>query len=322
MKVLAGASREVIRFIRGNSRALLRVSAWPLAILAVIIAGQVAAFFMVWRDFTARIAAGDVQADMIAQIVQLQALMFVSQILAAVATAWMFVRVVRLYLNGEQETSAWSKAVWSSVLMSALYGLGISLIAAAAMLGAMICLAIVGVIVALLAGAFGSAPTAAAGAVIGVTIAAAYVGVLALAIWVFCRFAVGLPAVALGRSPDFFRDMWPLSRGETWGLPWRLVVANLVMALVWLPVCLVFAFRVFQTLSLATSDPNATQRVAFEIVSELAWVPAIAYVIAIPLFWFVSLLLAEAYDRFSGRLLKLEHQPGAPSGPVPVARHS
>jgi len=115
--------------------------------------------------------------------------------------------------------------------------------------------------------------------------------------------------------------MWPLSRGETWGVPWRLVVAYLVAILAWVPVGVVYAFKAFTRLSSIPADHIAAQQVAFDLLADLVWIIPIGYVLAIPLFWFVSLLLAEAYNRFSGRLKPEQRLPEL-SVPEPAARRS
>jgi hypothetical protein len=299
MKVLDGASHKVLSFIATEWRRLLHVCLWPLAALAALIGGEIAAFALLWRDIVQRIMVGDVGPPIVTQILQLQGLMFVAQILGALAASWMFVRTVRLYLGGESQTPARSKPILKSTLMSAIYGLGIWLISIAATLGTMIAVAIAGMIVAALTGAFSDAPHPSSIGLLIAIISLGYVGALTLMMWIFCRFAIGLPAVALGRTPDFFRDMWPLSRGESWGVPWRLGIAWLVFALALAPIAGVAAFRFYS--QLFSLDPATARQIPFTVMNDVIWLAPVACALAIPLLWFSSLLLAEAYDRFEKR---------------------
>jgi hypothetical protein len=147
-----------------------------------------------------------------------------------------------------------------------------------------------------------------AGVVLGVVFTMLVViAVVAFLVWFFFRFAVGLPGVALGHSPDFFKDMWTLAKGETWGVPLRMLLATLIM---YVPMTIIFAIFLLPSmlelinnpaLKLGNDDPFATMPLMADMMDHMAPVTVLMGLITMPYYWFVMLLLAIAFDRFRQR---------------------
>ncbi len=184
------------------------------------------------------------------------------------------------------------------MLMTAVYALGVGALSLVAYFSLLIALALVAVPLGIVAGESGGGAVAAI--VVGLGIPAIVLGLT----WFFCRFAVGLPGVALGASPDFFKDMWALAKGNSWGLPLRMVVTQVVAALVFLPI---YGAVIWGSLTpdliakIQSGSEDAGLFMMAAIYDKMIVLSLVGTLIQVPFVWFVSLLFAEAFRRFSGR---------------------
>ncbi len=122
--------------------------------------------------------------------------------------------------------------------------------------------------------------------------------------WLLLRFLVGLPAVSFGNSPRFFRDFWPLAKGESWGLPLRMFLPGL-LAIVLTAAILYPALLPITILAMWPSSSQSGPAIEFLMIAEstgwLRYFAASLIIVLVPIFWFFTLLLTTAYHRFSQR---------------------
>ena len=118
------------------------------------------------------------------------------------------------------------------------------------------------------------------------------------------RFLVGLPGVAMGQSPDFFGQLWPLAKGESLALPLRMMFWSLVFAIpIWLAAGVVFLFYMPELATLFDAGQSAPPDPALivTLIKPLMPLQLIWILFQIPVIWFFSILLAEAHARLERR---------------------
>ena len=147
-----------------------------------------------------------------------------------------------------------------------------------------------------------------------------FVGVLAVLsflYWFMFRFMVGLPGVALGHTPDFFKDLWPLSKGETWGLPLRVIVSTII---IYIPILIFMGLALMPTIKTMIANPvfeqtNNDPTVMFPIIADMmdsmSYVILASTIFMVPFMWYITLLLAIAFQRFRERQSQIKAQVSA-----------
>ena len=304
MTVLKGSLRKAFAFFFAEWKSLLGVSLVPLIISIVLGIGQMFLFRHYFEGMMGTLLSGQFDPNMINAMMQIQAFSLVSQIITLFIMGYLFVRVVRLYMYGERGVLDFSRPVMSASLMTALYSLGIFLLTFAvffvALIVFMICMAIVAGILAV-SGATGSPVMA---VVAGLLSFGSVFCLFAFMVWFGARFAVGLPAVALGKTPDFFKDMWRLSRGETWGLPLRFLGLYAIMLILLIPVLAILGYRMFTQIANAggtLSEAEVMRLMSFAMFNDFLWLTPVFTILGTIFAWLGTLLIIEAYLRFMKR---------------------
>jgi hypothetical protein len=301
-KVLPGTSHAVLAFIWERWADLLQVTLLPVAIVVALGVAQYLAMQPLFSSVFDMLTSGQINPQIFGRLMQFYGFLALAGLLVLLIFVWLYVRIVRLYAFGENDWVGLNGTVIKATLMTTIYGIGIYLLTVVAyvatVIAAMIPMAIVG---ALAASASDSGWVAALMAIVAVPLVAALPAFLA---WFLCRFMVGLPAVALGRSPDFFREMWALSKGESWGVPLRLLFGTLVYLVIAIPVLVLAMWPMISDLTeLAQAaesgrlPPEAFQK----IMSRMVPAQIVMGLVQIPWMWFSALLFAEAYRRFTAR---------------------
>ena len=154
--------------------------------------------------------------------------------------------------------------------------------------------AIVFAIVMAIAGAiFGS------GVVIVLLMAIGILGLVIGLYWFLFRFLVGLPGVALGHSPDFFKDVWPLARGEGFGLPLRILLATLIAYVPMVLIVVIFGGSAFMEFVAAlgqqqgNDDPSAIFPVMADLMDRMIPISVASTLMFTPVMWFMTLLVGD-----------------------------
>jgi hypothetical protein len=307
-KVLTGASREALGFIGANWMGLLKMSMIPVLVQMLVGFWQISNMGAFYRKFGDLAQGGQAGAEFMSSYLRMMAVSFVGSILALCLMGLLFVQVVRFRKGGVVSWLPMDKASWGAGVMTIVYAIGIALLTMLAYVAAALAMMIAFGILAVLFALVTSGGSGGAGAVLGVLFTILIVvAVVAFLFWFFFRFAVGLPVVALGHSPDFFKDMWTLSKGETWGVPLRMLLATLIM---YVPMTILFAIfllprmmEVGAKIGQQAGDPNplAMMPMMADMMDHMAPVTVLMGLIMMPYNWFVMLLLAIAFDRFRQR---------------------
>jgi hypothetical protein len=233
-KVLPGTTHAVLGFIRQRWADLVQVALLPMAIVAAIVVAQYLAMRPLFASFFDMAASGQVNPQMIGRIMQFYGFIALGGLISMLVFVWLYVRIVRLHALDENSWVGLNGTVIKATLMTAVYGIGIYLLTVVAYVAAAIVLMILVVAsTAIAATAGNSGWIQALFAILAIPV---FTALPLFPVWFFCRFMVGLPAVALGRSPDFFSEMWALSKGESWGVPLRLLFGFLIFFVIAIPV--------------------------------------------------------------------------------------
>jgi hypothetical protein len=301
-KVLSGASREALGFIGNNWAGLLKMSVIPVLfqmLLSVWQIHQMGSFYRTLGEMTPGSNPGN--AFMSAYIGMMGTSLF-GGILAVCLMGLLFVQVIRFRKTGVANWILTDKPGIKAGLLTLAYAIGIMMLTMLVYVGAIIVVAILAGIVGAVLHAMG-----ALGALIGILFFFLVMGVVVFLYWFAFRFFVGLPGVALGHSPDFFRDMWPLSKGESWGVPLRMFLATMIIYVPLGIIMFIFMIPVFSeivnnpALRPGNDNPLAMMPIMANIMERMAPVSMITSLVLMPFMWFAMLLLGIAFDRFLAR---------------------
>jgi hypothetical protein len=308
-KVLPGSSHTVWAYMKAQWTGLLQVSLLPMAVVIAVLIIQTRMMASTFALFAALEDPRQLPPGFMQEMMRGYGWLFVLGILGGFCFVWLFVRIVRLRELGEKPWLGFTKPALTATLMTLIYAIGIYFLTMIAYFaGAVAVLVPITLIAALMASS-----AHAAGIVSIVLMFPALCAAMAFLIWFFLRLAVGLPAVALGKSPDFMRDMWKLSEGESWGLPLRFAAVYIAAVPAFIAVVAVFYWPVFSDLADLARTPPPPGKFPFEVFQRFIdhMLPSniVFMLLQLPVIWFVSLLLTEGNRRFLHRRSKLNAAP-------------
>ena len=296
-KVLLGSSRAAFDFVLQQWRGLLSISIVPVAITLALALLQLKNMGVMFEFIALEAKLGDKMdlaqmGPFMASMSKLYAMGFLSLLVMV----WLFVRVVRFWKTGQGNAFGVTQGELGSTFLTIIYGIGMMLLTMLAYIGGVLALVLVGVLGAALLGE---------SAVGGVLLALVGIAALLGLILFLYRFLVGLPGVAMGETPGFFSDIWPLAKGESWGVPLRMILWTAVAAI---PILiLMFAFSVplmndIQAQLLAQEKPEMSPEMISQMIKIMAPLQIINVIIQVPMTWFFTALLSEAHFRFRAKL--------------------
>ncbi|MBG1232764.1 hypothetical protein [Aestuariivirga litoralis] len=303
-KVMPGTSHASFRFVMDHARELVRISLMPAGLFLIMTGLQLKSMFGFFEFIETMVAQGDkpdpaIFFSMFRSIILLQ----VAGLLSALSMCWLFVRVVRFRTGTQIPTFGISKGEIESILMVILYVLGIAALTMLVYMGAAL---VIGIGAAIIAAIVANTLTFQEGdltflfflipAIIMVVVALMF-GLMVFA----CRYAVGLPAVAMGKTPDFFATLWPLARGESFALPLRLAACSIVVAIPLLLISLIFLWPIWSQIMAMQGQSSPPPHFMTDIFKSIMPVQIIAMLLQVPLIWFFGTLFTEAYARFTAR---------------------
>jgi len=281
--ILTGSSRSVFRYVGAHWADLIKVSVLPFLGIVASLAIQ-------------GISTGPAKDYPMFLGVDLPVILL---------GTWLWVRITRLYLIGEKSWVGLSKVVAIATLMTVLYWLGIGFVAAVA------------IVVVWIAGKFGLAIASGIGGqgLFETTYLITMLAQVAFVAWIICRFAAGLPAVALGETPRFFADLWGVSRGSTWSYAWRMILAFALGFVVSTLAVLLYKSVTLGESGLArilnSGSESAVARIR-DVVRSNQDYPILQQVIGQPFGIYIALLTAECLRRFEetrGRIFLRDLKP-------------
>jgi uncharacterized membrane protein len=294
-KVLRGSNRQAWAFMCENWQELAKLSALPLlAFFAITIFQNM---FLV--NALSAVAASTNAGNFSSAVSNAHFVSALNKVLLGLVgllvIGWLFASIVRFTWTREASWLMNDKTSMRAALLTILYGLGMLL------LGLLAFFAIAFASFLTLGQLPGILPEGTLDIGLIFLISAPILGVLYT--WFQFRFLVGLPGIALGHSLHFFRDIWPLARGERWGIPLRVIALSVpVSVLQW-----AITFLALQHMQAAAKSISPNSRTAdFLLLVEhmIYWQPlytALSIIVFTPFFWFFTLLLTTAYHRFSQR---------------------
>ncbi len=301
-KVLSGTSREALGIVFSQWRSLLQISAIPLVFYILATFWQIRSLGNLYRSMGTMIVGDKINPAFFGEYFKSMGLTMIGSLLGAGFMVLMFVQIIRFHNSGEVRWLITDKTGLKAALFTLLYGIGIMMLTMVAYMGALIALLVVSIIPAILVGGSGAGAVGA-----GILMVIGVFCVLAFLYWFMFRFMVGLPGVALGSTPDFFKDMWPLSKGETWGLPLRVIGSMLVA---YIPIMIIMGLFMFPVVKDMINNPafqpgNDNPALVFPLLADMmdkmSYVMLASMLIMVPFMWYMTLLLAIAFQRFRDR---------------------
>jgi hypothetical protein len=297
-KVLRGSSRQAWFFLRDNWQDLAKLSALPMLLLFASIFLQAFLIAGGYRDLAARAGNGTIREE----FPQLLTLQKTSNLLVGLVTflifSWLFALIVRFTRTREAAWLARDSESIKAILMTILYGAGIFLLIF------LVQLVTVTMIVLSFSMLFDFMQTR---TLQGFPVYIAFVITFIpfwLQYWLLLRLLVGLPAVSFGNSPHFLRDFWRLAKGESWGLPLRMLPPGLLAFVIMAAIVYVAAWPVIGVL-MGQSSGGSGEADAFLLLADatswMTYYAGLLIIVFLPFFWFFTLLLTTAYHRFSQR---------------------
>lgn len=296
VKVIPGISRASINFILKNWLGLVVVSILPMAIIFALSI----LMYLMFVDILGFLPTVDFKnpqatAEVMQKYFMLLPILFAMEIVGLFAMAWLFVRIIRFWNNGEANILAVSKGEFSAAAFTILYGIGIGMLTMLAYFAVIIIALILGLII------YG----------LGTLFFALYFLLIPLAIgayfslfWFSCRFYVGMPAVALGEAPDFFTELWTLSRGESFAVPLRLLVSLIIICIPFYIISFALLLPNMNVLQDAIKNLPDHQ-LSPEMLSRM-WrvmfpVEVFVAIFEVVIYVYFSVFFAEVYSRFRAK---------------------
>jgi len=298
-KVLPGASREALGFIAAHWKNLARMSVIPFLAYLIVAIIQIKGLGTFYRSMGSAVGSNGINPDFMGAYMRNMAFSMLGSLLAMCLMGLLFAQIIRFHKTGLAEWIMTDRAGIVAGLMTLVYAIGIAMLTMLVYIGGVF-------VFALLMAVFG--------AMMGGTVIFAFLGIAGVVLlvaglyWFMFRFLVGLPGVALGSSPDFFKDMWPLSKGESWGLPLRMLLATLLAYVPMFLVLMIFAWSAIADMVSKLPQQGGAENpaVMFPIMADLMdrMLPATVamMVVYVPFMWFMALLLAIAFQRFRARV--------------------
>jgi hypothetical protein len=303
-KVLPGSSRAAFDFVKEHWLGLLRVSIVPMLIITVIAWYQIQGMGVVFEFIATQAQLGDqmdpaTMSKFMSSLTKFYGVGFIS----IFAFIWLFVRIVRFWKNGTGTPLGVTQGELGATFMTAVYGLGMMLLTMVVYIGGVLAFALGAAIIGGIGVAAGGSPALAfiGAALFAIVALAALFGIL---VFIY-RFLVGLPGVALGEVPGFFSDIWPLAKGESIGLPARIVLWTVVGIIPIAFLAFMFSFPLMADIQdqLKTkTPPEVTPEMMSAIFKTMAPLQVVNLILQIPLIWFATVLLTEAHFRFRKKL--------------------
>lgn len=297
-KVLPGASREALGFLLAHWRDLAKVSAIPILVYLVQTYWQLNVMAGFYRNMAGMMDGQTIDPAFFASYMRNMGLIMLASLVGFCLLGTMFVQIIRFQRKGNAQWLLTDVAGLKAAGMTLVYGLGISMLTMLVYLGAILGFALA---VGLLAALLGNSGAV----VVAIIFVVGVFAILAGLYWFMFRFFVGLPGVALGSSPDFFRDMWPLSKGESWGVPLRMLLATLVAYVPITIVMLLFFADTYRDLfaAMATGEDNPALMFPLlaDMMERMAPFTVVSMLLFLPFMWFFTLLLGVAFQRFRSR---------------------
>ena len=299
-KVLPGSSRAAFDFVLKHWQGLLNISIVPLAIIMVIAWVQLKNMGTMFEFIAMQEKLGD-KMDWAAMQPFMANLskFYAFGLLSMVAMLWLFVRVVRFWKTGLGSTFGVTQGEIGSTFLTLIYGIGMMLLTMLVYIGGVLALLIVGGIGGAI---FGDSALGVTGGIALVVLAIA--ALLGLLLFMY-RFLVGLPGVAMGEVPGFFSDIWPLAKGESWGVPLRMILWSLVATIPLGILAVAFTFPLLtdiQAQLVAQDKPEMTPEMISHLMQIMAPFQIVNLIVQMPLIWFFTALLSEAHYRFRAKL--------------------
>ena len=297
-KVLPGVSRSAMAFIVEHWLPLLKISALPLTIILAVAFYQLQGMGTMMQFIVMQSQQGDkMDPAAVSQMISALTPIYAAGLLSVFAFVWMFVRIVRFWKNGVGSLLGLTSGEVGATFMTLVYGLGIMLLTLLVYFAGAFALAL---IVGLGATILGNSALAIAGSILAV-----FVGILAMfGLIVFMyRFFVGLPGVALGEVPGFFSDIWPLAKGESYGIPLRLVLWSAVAMIPIFIIGSMFSYPLFSEIAeQLKTQPTLSPDMIAHIMKTMAPLQVVNLILQTPLIWLTTILLTDAHFRFRKKL--------------------
>jgi hypothetical protein len=295
-KVLPGSSRAAFDFIGQHWQGLVRVSVIPMALIFIVSWIQLQNMSGVFEFMAMQAKLGNkMDSAAMAPFFAKMSKVYALGLIPIFSFIWIFVRIVRFWKTGEGEVFGFTKGEFGATFLTIVYGLGMILLTGLVYIGALLAFALVGGVGAAI---FGGTSLAVAGSFVLIVVGI----VCLLGIFVFMyRFIVGLPGIALGEVPGFFSDIWPLAKGESFGLPLRLLLWTLVAAIPITIIAFMFQFPLMTEIQdqlMTQEKPEMTPALISQLMRTMIPMQIVNMILQLPLIWFSSILLTEAHFRF------------------------
>jgi hypothetical protein len=304
VKVLPGTSRAAFSFVTAHWASLLKISVMPMLLVFAIGYFQSQNIGLTLEFLASRQQnGGQVDPEISSQFLSSMISTIAFGVLAWSFLTWLFVRTVRFWKTGEAEFLSLKSGELSATFWTFLYLIVIGLLTFFFYVAVII-------ILGLLAFLFGSLLSAPASAMsptnplIHIALFASISVVLVLMMWFMYRFLVGLPGVALGERPHLFSDMWPLSKGETWGTVIRIGVTALLCSIPLFIIYALFSGPLMQdTIQQVLAQPmqKVTPEILHRYMNRMMPIQVAGFILQLPLIWVTTIILTEAYTRFRAR---------------------
>jgi hypothetical protein len=304
-KVLPGASRAALGFIAANWQGLAKMSVIPAIAYVLLFYVQLSSMSDLYRAMGSMINGQNINPAFFSAYSKAMGLNFLFSIIGGALMTSLFVQIIRFQKFGQSQWLLSDVPGWKATGMVFVYALGIVMLTLAAYLALIFVVIIISVIFSVIAALI--AGKDAAGVITALVMVLSFVVFVAGLLWFMFRFFAGLPGVALGHSPDFFKDLWPLTKGESWGLPLRVLLATILL---YIPLALVMWVAVWPGIQELINNPafqpgNDDPAVMFpflaDMMDRMKPYGILLILIYMPFVWFISLLLGEAFQRFRER---------------------
>ena len=295
-KVIPGTSRTALRFVVENWQELFIVSIVPL-ILFICIMGLLMYRMMGMLEFFGDLDPKSPQfpAEFMSQYMHMLPWSLGLGLLLGLCMAWLYVRMTRFWKSGHASLLVSDKGEFSAAAYTLAYAIGIGILTSFAYIVVMIVAFLTG---ALVVGLAHLVP------IFYVLLVPLFATVYFSLIWFSTRFHLAMPQVALGETPNLLPDVWNLSKGESFAVPLRVLLAMLVISIPVFAVEFAFIFPQMQALQQATQDPG-NPKLAFEMFTQF-WYKLLplhifGIVVMLLMMAYFTVFFAEANARLRGR---------------------